>query len=198
MSMSADLTINETALLAGVPRSRVEKSIERSIATPVRSKAPSKGASVRLPVAAVAFFRAMEVSGAADLPAKVRRAAWRTILRDCRARVVLGEGLVLDVPSLSGEALDRATTYARAKSEFIVADPTILGGTPVIRGTRLNVHAIKARLDGGETVDDLLLDYPDVPREAFEAARLFATANPLRGRPAGRPWRKAPPAEARG
>lgn len=195
MSVSADLTINETALLAGVPRSRVEKSIERRIAMPVRAKDSGRDSSVYLPVAAVAFFRAMEVSGAAGLPAKVRRAAWQKILKDWRSRLILGEGLVLDVPSLSGEAMDRAAAYARAKPEFIASDPDILGGTPVIRDTRLNVYAIKARLDGGDTLDDLALDYPDVPREAFEAARLFATANPLRGRPAGRPWRKSPVAE---
>lgn len=71
---------------------------------------------------------------------------------------------------------------------MIERNPEILGGTPVIKGTRLNVYAVAARLEGGDTVDELLAEYPYVTREKLEAARLYAKANPLRGRPGGRPW----------
>ena len=38
------------------------------------------------------------------------------------------------------------------------------------------------------TIDDLIDDYPEVPREAFEAAEFYAWAHPLRERPSARPW----------
>ena len=190
MSSVQDLNLNETALFAGVPRARVEKAIENGIAQP-RTSVVARSA-VRLPIEAVAFFRSMDRSGAESLPVSTRRLAWARIIADCHSKVALGEGLTLDVPALAGDALGRAAAYARSRGEYIVSDPEILGGTPVIRGTRLGVHAIRARLDGGEPMSDLMVDYPGIPRDAFEAARDFAAANPERGRPrSGRPWRKA-------
>lgn len=193
MQAGAGLSVNETAFFAEVPRSRVEKAVEGGIA---RARRAGSGARppLSLPVAAVAFFRAMERSGASALPAATRRAAWARIVSDGSSPLSLGEGLVLDVPALSGDALRRAAAYAEARAAHIVSDPAVLGGTPTIRGTRLSVHGIKARMDGGESLDELCADYPGVPREAFEAARVFASANPPRGRPKGRPWRRAPAA----
>jgi len=60
----------------------------------------------------------------------------------------------------------------------------------MISGTRIPVRAVAERLKGGETIDDLLEDYPKVPRKGFEAALIYARAHPRRGRPA-RPWRDA-------
>lgn len=85
---------------------------------------------------------------------------------------------------------ERMALYEKAKEKLIERNPEILGGTPVIRSTRLNVYAIAARLEGGDTMEELLAEYPYVTREQLEAARLYAKANPLRGRPGGRPWLK--------
>ena len=85
---------------------------------------------------------------------------------------------------------ERMALYEKARRELIERNPEILGGTPVIAGTRLNVYAIAARLEGGETVEELRGEYPYVTGEQLEAARLYARANPLRGRPGGRPWLK--------
>ncbi len=81
---------------------------------------------------------------------------------------------------------------AGTRDAHIVSDPEILGGTPVIRGTRMTVYSVLGRLQDGDSIDDLTADNPDIPREAFEAAAIFARAHPLRGRPSGRPWRNAP------
>ena len=72
---------------------------------------------------------------------------------------------------------------------LIERTPEILGGTPVITGTRVSVYSILGRLQDGDTVDDILLDYPEIPREAIAAAELYARVHPLRGRPSDRPWR---------
>ena len=49
---------------------------------------------------------------------------------------------------------------------IIVKDPEILGGTPVFRGTRVPFQALLDYLEGGETLDEFLDDFPTVTREA--------------------------------
>jgi uncharacterized protein (DUF433 family) len=60
--------------------------------------------------------------------------------------------------------------------EIIVKDPDILGGTPVFRGTRVPFQALLDYLEGGETLDEFLDDFPTVSREAAVAALEFAKA----------------------
>ena len=73
---------------------------------------------------------------------------------------------------------------------FVVSNPAILGGTPCIRGTRMNVYAIAARFKGGETAIEILDGYPDLPEEAVLAAVRYADQFPLVEHPDARPWRK--------
>jgi uncharacterized protein (DUF433 family) len=48
----------------------------------------------------------------------------------------------------------------------IVKDPDLLGGTPVFRGTRVPFQALLDYLEGGQTLDEFLDDFPTVTREA--------------------------------
>ena len=59
-------------------------------------------------------------------------------------------------------------------SEIIVKDPEILGGTPVFRGTRVPFQALLDYLEGGDTLDEFLDDFPTVTREAAIASLEFA------------------------
>jgi len=52
----------------------------------------------------------------------------------------------------------------------IVKDPDILGGTAVFRGTRVPFQALLDYLEGGQTMDEFLDDFPTVTREAAIAA----------------------------
>ena len=61
-------------------------------------------------------------------------------------------------------------------NEAIVKDPDILGGTPVFRGTRVPFQALLDYLEGGETLDEFLDDFPTVTREAAVAALELAKA----------------------
>jgi uncharacterized protein (DUF433 family) len=49
-------------------------------------------------------------------------------------------------------------------------DPEILGGTPVFVGTRVPVQSLFDHLEGGETLDDFLQQFPSVRREQAIAA----------------------------
>jgi uncharacterized protein (DUF433 family) len=59
--------------------------------------------------------------------------------------------------------------------EVIVKDPDILGGTPVFRGTRVPFQALLDYLEGGQTLDEFIDDFPTVTSEtaisALELAR---------------------------
>jgi uncharacterized protein (DUF433 family) len=52
----------------------------------------------------------------------------------------------------------------------IVKDPGILGGTPVFCGTRVPFQALLDYLEGGQTLDEFLDDFPTVTRESAVAA----------------------------
>jgi len=56
-------------------------------------------------------------------------------------------------------------------------------GEPVLKGSDIEVHRIKALLDGGLSVDDVLVDYPSLTGDAIVAARTYAEAYPKPGRP---------------
>lgn len=52
-------------------------------------------------------------------------------------------------------------------------DPNILGGIPVFRGSRVPVVILFEWLEGGESLDDFLDNYPSVTREqAIELLQL--------------------------
>jgi uncharacterized protein (DUF433 family) len=52
----------------------------------------------------------------------------------------------------------------------IIRDPNILGGEPVFRGTRVPFKILIEYLEGGETLDQFLDQYPSVSRELAIAA----------------------------
>jgi uncharacterized protein (DUF433 family) len=47
----------------------------------------------------------------------------------------------------------------------ITQDPGVMGGKPCIRGMRLTVGRILSQIGAGETIDELLIDYPYLERE---------------------------------
>jgi len=57
----------------------------------------------------------------------------------------------------------------------IQIDPNICHGNPVIRGTRVLVSQIVGALAGGDTMEDILKDYPRLTREDIYAALAFAS-----------------------
>ncbi len=195
MSITADLTIRETAALSGVPTAAVEKAIEASVLRTVSAPARLRGGATRyLPIRAVVYFHSLKAANLIDLPLRHKRAIWTHLIRLEPMRlgtIEFTRGAMLDLERLAADSLRNAERYREARDRYITSDVDILGGTPIIAGTRLTVYAILGRLQDGDTVDDLMADYPELSREAFTAAELYAKTHPLRGRPSGRPWRNA-------
>jgi uncharacterized protein (DUF433 family) len=49
-------------------------------------------------------------------------------------------------------------------SSFVLIDPEILGGEPCFAGTRVPVRALLDYIEGGDTLDEFLEQYPTVSR----------------------------------
>ena len=58
----------------------------------------------------------------------------------------------------------------------IVSDPTVMGGTPVVRGTRIPAATIVAYLDAGHSDREIFEDYPSLPVDGIDAVRRWHLA----------------------
>lgn len=56
----------------------------------------------------------------------------------------------------------------------IIRNPEILGGKPIIKGTRLSVDFVLERLASGQTIADLLEGYPQLSESLIREALAFA------------------------
>ena len=56
------------------------------------------------------------------------------------------------------------------KPPVVHSDPEILSGTPVFVGTRVPAQSLFDYLEGGDTVDEFLRQFPSVSREQAMAA----------------------------
>jgi uncharacterized protein (DUF433 family) len=56
----------------------------------------------------------------------------------------------------------------------IEVNPEVCHGKPVIRGTRIMVRNILGSLAGGDSINDILENYPELTYEDIEAAIAYA------------------------
>ncbi len=61
--------------------------------------------------------------------------------------------------------------------QYIVRDPAICGGEPVVKGTRVTVRTVLASLAEGMTVAEIVKDFPTLDEEAVRAVIAFAAAS---------------------
>lgn len=61
-------------------------------------------------------------------------------------------------------------------SDRITIDENICGGKPTIRGKRITVQTILEFLSAGESVEEVLRQYPSLEREDIKACLEFASA----------------------
>jgi uncharacterized protein (DUF433 family) len=181
----------EAALLAGVPLKTVDKAIEEGVVKARRSKAAGTLLDAD-DVMALAVIGRAGIALRSQAKRKIRR--W---LQEAQpygsgkgAELQLSDVVVIRLDPAFRDAFKKLSSYREGRERYIESNPEIRQGEPVISGTRIPIRAVAERVKGGEAVDELIEDYPGVPRKAFEAALIYAQAHPRRGRPA-RPWRGA-------
>lgn len=60
------------------------------------------------------------------------------------------------------------------KKDLITHNPKILGGKPIITGTRMSVEVILEFLAGGMEIKEMLKEYPFLTMEQIQAAIQYA------------------------
>ncbi|MBF0181784.1 MAG: DUF433 domain-containing protein [Magnetococcales bacterium] len=65
----------------------------------------------------------------------------------------------------------------------IVSTPSICGGAPVFKGTRVLLRTILASLAEGDDPEELLKDFPTITMEDIRAAIAFAAASAVEDMP---------------
>lgn len=58
--------------------------------------------------------------------------------------------------------------------EYIISNPQVMYGKPVIKNTRVSVELILEKLAEGETISSILEGYPHVKQEAIYACLAYA------------------------
>jgi uncharacterized protein (DUF433 family) len=126
-------------------------------------------------------------------PEMVRRpiAHWRKNSRP--ADWTVNDGfLTVSLWEFATGADDRHAKLAESR-KMVGEDPHILGGAPVIRGTRIPVYDVAASVAAGQPRGRIRSAYPGLDDRAIELATIYAAATPPRGRPK-RPATLAPDA----
>jgi uncharacterized protein (DUF433 family) len=57
---------------------------------------------------------------------------------------------------------------------YIVRDPAICGGVPVIAGTRVPLRTVLASLAEGDGIEEIMADFPTLSADAIRAVIAFA------------------------
>lgn len=68
-------------------------------------------------------------------------------------------------------------------NQRITVDPDRMGGLPTVRDTRVTVTAVLGQLAAGQSVDQILEDYPYLVREDILAVLTFAAESVQSERP---------------
>lgn len=62
-------------------------------------------------------------------------------------------------------------------TEFIIRDPAICGGAPVIKGTRVTLRTVLASLAEGASAQEILADFPSLTEDDVRAVIAFAAVS---------------------
>jgi uncharacterized protein (DUF433 family) len=175
---TALLTRKEVEVIAGIPPSVLNKAIEQEVV-------PVRDAQIEpRDLAALTFIR--------DLPfplsvvAKRALAAWMRIAAEGE-EFELAPGLMARRTPATDAVVREATAYVVDRERYYNRDPEIMGGEPVVKGTRVPLRSIAAAHAAGDTFEVLAQSFPHVESAAFRFALRWAECHPQRGRPAGIP-----------
>jgi uncharacterized protein (DUF433 family) len=98
-------------------------------------------------------------------------------------RYVLREGfLTVDLRPILRK-VEKGGDLLNEAEAIVVVDPDILGGMPVIKGTRIPVHDVAASVRKNIPVERILHAYPGLTEQKMALAKLWSDAHPPRGKP---------------
>lgn len=117
--------------------------------------------------------------------AEPRLSEWKTLTLASLAKkdwMMHHDFLTIDLAPFVEKAAESLSNLEAARA-MVSSSPDILGGTPVIEGTRIPVYDVAASVAAGHLLDEVLQTYPALDERRVGLAKIYADANPLRGRP---------------
>jgi uncharacterized protein (DUF433 family) len=184
-------TPTEAAVLTRLSVKAVNNAIDKKTVPAVAGQ--REGHSTRLLDLHALMSLTLERRLADRFVPELRRQVFNALTAASRNTVSLDGGfLKIDLREPRRELAVSIRELRRAR-QLVLSDPEIMGGEPVLRGTRVPVHVIATLLSEGSTAADLLEGYPRLTAEMVRLAPTYAAAYPLRGRPRVQPWRDRPP-----
>jgi uncharacterized protein (DUF433 family) len=206
----AMLSLREATVLADVPEAKVRKDIETGVLFAIKTESPERLLFRWADVFVFAAVYSSDLFSSAlrkkafgefeslmepsyrrhfylHLDVEALKAAKCGLDRPSRLlascdRLKLDDYLFIDIERVAKDVGPRVAVYAQGLSR-IEEREGVLGGEAVFRNTRLSVSHIGKMRDGGESVEDIIADYPYLHENDVEFARLYYRAHPMVGRP---------------
>ena len=178
----ATLSANEASCVTGVPLKQVHRIIDAGLLDGATSGSRRSRSVQRDALLGLKF--AYETTDLLTLNG--RRRLVRYLLDHPDARTASERDVTVNVRAMKSQLRKGLSVLARARNA-IACDPSVLSGTPCIRGTRIPVHDIADMLANGDTGEDIRDAFPRLSDAQIELAIFYAQAYPRRGRPRRQP-----------
>jgi len=183
------LTATEAAVVAHVSVRDVNRAIDENILPSGFFRAGVERAVLAAGCPLIAFyFESAERLTSRERLWAIERASSRLKKSGVRATrsdedwIFRDEFLSIDLAPFVRRTVERLARLTQARAAVVVS-PDVLGGTPVIRGTRVPVRDVAASVAAGLPAERILAAYPGLDAEKIELASIYAQAAPPRGRP---------------
>lgn len=204
--LASTMADRKLSLLHLIDEKKISEAARKAAGSPVTLKAISKEIDDRIINARMAakpsrkrYVGEAEVmymaSASLAKPLKLRKAArtkvYRLVMawtksdregRDRPRRFELARHISYEPDVDFKNWLTLINEYSDTLDENVTMDPNIMGGVPIVKGTRVPVHTVSALLERGASVEKIKEDYPYLTDRAIGAAVLYARANPRTGR----------------
>jgi uncharacterized protein (DUF433 family) len=189
-----DLTVGEASVVTDLRPDQINDAIDRK-RIPSRWITLRGGKRLVHREGLVVFV--IEKSVASGVPAEVRQRWYEQLAESGSLRRIAAKdaktSVTYEVDVWRYRApIDRRWKKLKEVKRLIVEDPKIQAGAATFKGTRILVHPIADALAAGISESELLEDYPRLTLQMLEAARIWCSAYPQRGRPRAKaPWHAA-------
>ncbi len=184
-------SLHEAAFATGLSRKAINQAIDREEIRPMPGRREED--RERLLGFAELVYLCLRDDVGSLLSAEGKRRFYEQLARSVRqgeapAAVAVGAIEVRVEPAVA-PLNERIAELGRSHA-WVVTDPLVRAGEPVVRGTRIPVQVLAELTAQGAPREELLEDYPALTPEMLDAALLYARMHPRRGRPRRAvPWR---------
>ena len=177
MGEPVSLTLSEAGYVGGQSSAAINRAIDRGV---IKAKLQRRGKS-RLRKVGPAELRYLAIASIVekDLTPAARRRVYEAVRRLPADAHRLDLGVMeFKLTDIDQRIADRLHRLGQVKA--LVDEDT--NGDPVLRGTNVPVHAVAA-LARGQTVSEIMEDYPGLTPAQVDAAVEYAKVYPRPGRP---------------